>query len=66
MKILIASGAGGGTAGGRIGKYFHLKEFSKALEKLILYHQGHGGDFILGEDTIQFYLQLYRLQHQTQ
>ena len=34
MKILIASGAGGGTAKGRIGKYFHLKEFSKALEKI--------------------------------
>ena len=34
MKILIASGAGGGTAGGRIGKYFHLKEFGKALEKI--------------------------------
>ena len=27
LKILIASGAGGGTAKGRIGKYFHLKEF---------------------------------------
>ena len=25
-------------------------------EKLILYHQGHGGDFILGKDTIQFFL----------
>ena len=34
MKILIASGAGGGTAKGRIGKYFHLKEFGNALEKI--------------------------------
>ena len=34
MKILIASGAGGGTAEGRIGKYFHLKEFGKALKKI--------------------------------
>ena len=34
MKILIASGAGGGTAKGRIGKYFHLKEFGDALEKI--------------------------------
>ena len=34
MKVLIASGAGGGTAKGRIGKYFHLKEFSKSLEKI--------------------------------
>jgi len=25
-------------------------------EKLILYHQGHGGDFLLGKDTIQFFL----------
>ena len=25
-------------------------------EKLILYHQGHGGDFVLGKDTIQFFL----------
>jgi len=25
-------------------------------EKLILYHQGHGGDFLLGYDTIQFFL----------
>ena len=24
--------------------------------KLILYHQGHGGDFLLGKDTIQFFL----------
>jgi hypothetical protein len=23
---------------------------------LILYHQGHGGDFLLGKDTIQFFL----------
>ena len=34
MKLLIASGAGGGTSKGSIGKYFHLREFSEALEKL--------------------------------
>ena len=39
MKILIASGAGGGTAKGRIGKYFHLKEFGKALEKIGVDHK---------------------------
>ena len=39
MKILIASGAGGGTAKGRIGKYFHLKEFGKALEKIGVNHK---------------------------
>lgn len=33
MRVLIASGAGGGTAKGRIGKYFHLKEFGDALAK---------------------------------
>lgn len=33
MRVLIASGAGGGTAKGRIGKYFHLKEFGEALAK---------------------------------
>ena len=25
--------------------------------RLLIYHQGHGGDFILGVDTIQFFLQ---------
>jgi len=34
MKVLIASGAGGGTAKNRIGKYFHLKEFGESLTKL--------------------------------
>ena len=28
----------------------------KSNEKLILYHQGHDGDFILGKNTIQFFL----------
>ena len=34
MKVLIASGAGGGTAKKSIGKYFHLQEFGSALERL--------------------------------
>ena len=34
MKILIASGAGGGSAKKSIGKYFHLKEFGEALKEL--------------------------------
>ena len=34
--------------------YLFIPEQSN--EKLILYHQGHGGDFILGRDTIQFFL----------
>jgi hypothetical protein len=33
MRILIASGAGGGTAKKSIGKFFHLKEFGEALKK---------------------------------
>jgi hypothetical protein len=34
--------------------YLFIPEQSN--EKLILYHQGHGGDFLLGKDTIQFFL----------
>ena len=33
MKILIGSGATGGTAKGRMGKHLHLDDFGKALEK---------------------------------
>ncbi|WP_428324987.1 glycosyltransferase family 4 protein [Nitrosopumilus sp.] len=33
MKVLIASGAGGGSAEKSIGKFFHLKEFGEALKK---------------------------------
>jgi hypothetical protein len=34
--------------------YLFMPEQSN--EKLILYHQGHGGDFLLGKNTIQFFL----------
>ena len=34
--------------------YLFIPEQSN--EKLILYHQGHGGDFLLGKGTIQFFL----------
>jgi len=34
--------------------YLFIPEQSN--KKLILYHQGHGGDFLLGKDTIQFFL----------
>ena len=34
MKVLIASGAGGGTAKKSIGKAFHLKELGEALKKI--------------------------------
>ncbi len=33
MRILIVSGAGGGTSKKSIGKYFHLKDFGDALKK---------------------------------
>jgi len=33
MRVLIASGAAGGTAKGRIGKHLHLKDFGEALKK---------------------------------
>ena len=44
MKVLIASGAGGGSAKKSIGKYFHLKEFGEALKKL-------GVDYKLVKET---------------
>jgi len=34
MRVLIASGAGGGSAKKSIGKFFHLKEFGDTLKKL--------------------------------
>ena len=29
----------------------------KSNNKLIIYHQGHGGDFLIGKNTIQFFLE---------
>ena len=49
LKLLIASGAGGGTAKGRIGKYFHLNEFGKALKKIgVEYKLVREFDYITG------------------
>ena len=33
LRVLIASGAAGGTSKGSVGKYFHLKDFGDALTK---------------------------------
>ena len=44
MRVLIASGAGGGSAKKSIGKYFHLKEFGDALKNL-------GVDYKLVKET---------------
>jgi len=40
----------------RINSVSYLFIPEQSNEKLILYHQGHGGDFLLGKDTIQFFL----------
>lgn len=49
MKILIASGAGGGTAKGRIGKHIHLDDFGKALlRKNVDYKLVYETDYISG------------------
>ena len=34
MKVLIASGAGGGTAKKSVVKFFHLKELGEALKRI--------------------------------
>ena len=36
---------------------YHLFPFESSNNKLIIYHQGHGGDFYKGKDTIQFFLE---------
>ena len=49
MKVLIASGAGGGSAEKSIGKFFHLREFGEALKKLgVDYKLVRETDYITG------------------
>ena len=49
MKILISSGAAGGSAKGRIGKYLHLKDFGEALlRKGVDYKLVYETDYISG------------------
>ena len=49
MKVLIVSGAGGGTAKKSIGKYFHLQAFGEALKKLgVDYELVSETDYITG------------------
>ena len=49
MKILIASGAAGGSAKGRIGKHLHLKDFGEALlRKGVDYKLVYETDYISG------------------
>ena len=52
MRILIASGATGGTSKGSVGKYFHLKDFGEALTKFnIDYKLVRETDYVVGFPT---------------
>ena len=54
MRILIASGATGGTSKGSVGKYFHLKDFGEALTKFnIDYKLVRETDYVVGFPTKQ-------------
>jgi len=54
VKVLIASGAAGGTSKGSIGKYFHLKDFGEALTKFnIDYKLVRETDYVVGFPTKQ-------------
>ena len=54
LRILIASGATGGTSKGSIGKYFHLKYFGEALTRFdIDYQLVRETDYVVGFPTKQ-------------
>jgi len=54
LRILIASGATGGTSKGSIGKYFHLKDFGEALTRFdIDYQLVRETDYVVGFPTKQ-------------
>ena len=54
MRILIVSGAGGGTSTKSVGKYFHLKEFGEELKKHnIEYKLVNESDYVIGFPTKQ-------------
>ena len=54
MRILIVSGAGGGTSTKSVGKYFHLKEFGETLKKHnVEYRLVNELDYIVGFPTKQ-------------
>ena len=40
-----------------VDSYSYLFFAEKSNNKLVIYHQGHGGDFILGKKTIQYFLE---------
>ena len=52
MRILIVSGAGGGTSKKSIGKYFHLRDFGDALKKHgVEYKLVNELDYVIGFPT---------------
>ena len=54
MRILIVSGAGGGTSKGSVGKYYHLKDFGEALTKFgVKYKLIRETDYVVGFPTKQ-------------
>ena len=54
LRILIASGATGGTSEGSVGKYFHLKDFGEALTRFdIDYQLVRETDYVVGFPTKQ-------------
>ena len=54
MRVLIASGATGGTSKGSIGKYSHLKDFGEALTKFNMdYKLVRETDYVVGFPTKQ-------------
>ena len=54
MRILITSGATGGTSKGSIGKYSHLKDFGEALTKFNMdYKLVRETDYVVGFPTKQ-------------
>jgi hypothetical protein len=52
LRILIVSGAGGGTSKKSIGKYYHLKDFGDALKKFnVEYKLISESDYVVGFPT---------------
>ena len=52
MRILIVSGAGGGTSKKSVGKYFHLKDFGESLKQFgIEYKLVNEVDYVVGFPT---------------
>jgi len=54
LRILIVSGAGGGTSKGSVGKYYHLRDFGEALKKInVEYKLIRETDYVVGFPTKQ-------------